>query len=217
MATSITLSIIIPVYNRFDLTIQVIQGLRQLSTEYEVIVVDDCSDSPHQLDTLLSAGYIQKLIHNPTNLGFSKSCNAGAAQAEGEYLLFLNNDVVVLGDFAPALIDSAGKDAVVGAQLFSHDTGWNRFGEIVVPYIAGWCLLLHHDLFELVEGFDTRFSPYDYEDMDICFNLMTRGYKILAVSSPLHHLGGQSFVGIEGERRKITESNRLKFAEKWKL
>ena len=215
--TSITLSVIMPVYNRFDLTIQAIQGLRQLTTAYEIIVVDDASESPHQLEALLTAGYIQKLVRHDENVGFSESCNHGAELAEGEYLLFLNNDVVVMGDFASEMITKAQREAVVGAQLFSHDTGWNRFGEVVVPYIAGWCLLLHHDLYELVQGFDTRYSPYDYEDMDLCFHLMTRGYKILEVPGPIHHLGGQSFVGIEGKRRAITETNRAKFAEKWKL
>ena len=45
-----------------------------------------------------------RLIVNPLNLGYLRSCNNAARVAEGEFLLFLNNDTQVLPGWLDALL-----------------------------------------------------------------------------------------------------------------
>jgi len=58
----------------------------------EIIVVDDASSDDSV--AYLTAQFPQvKVVSHKKNLGFSKSCNAGAKQAGGDILFFLNNDM----------------------------------------------------------------------------------------------------------------------------
>ena len=45
-----------------------------------------------------------RLIINPRNLGYLRSCNAAARVANGKFLLFLNNDTQVLPDWLDPLL-----------------------------------------------------------------------------------------------------------------
>jgi len=65
-----------------------------VEVEAEIIVVDNASadDSCTYLKTRFP---FVKLIENKTNTGFAKACNAGAAIASGEFILFLNPDTLV--------------------------------------------------------------------------------------------------------------------------
>jgi len=61
------------------------------SVSYEIIVVDnDSQDNQFNSFKLLHPEI--KLIKNKGNYGFSHGCNLGAAEAKGDYLLFLNPD-----------------------------------------------------------------------------------------------------------------------------
>ncbi|OGT06795.1 MAG: hypothetical protein A2143_01450 [Gallionellales bacterium RBG_16_57_15] len=63
----------------------------------EVVVVDNGSadDSLARVDQL---GVPVIVIRNSENKGFAAACNQGAAQAAGDYLLFLNPDTVLFED-----------------------------------------------------------------------------------------------------------------------
>jgi N-acetylglucosaminyl-diphospho-decaprenol L-rhamnosyltransferase len=70
------------------------------------------------------------LVMSGGNLGFSKGCNIGAAQASGSRLLFLNPDTILQPGAAAALIetlDAAAEPAVVGARI-THLDGTEQRG-----------------------------------------------------------------------------------------
>ncbi|MFO0730016.1 MAG: glycosyltransferase [Nitrospiraceae bacterium] len=77
-------SIIIPVWNKVELTQQCVTALAEVTDEvdYEVIIVDNGSTdgTPAFLGQLSGDVHI---IRNEENLGFSKACNQGAKAARG--------------------------------------------------------------------------------------------------------------------------------------
>ena len=85
------ISIIILSYNTQELLKNCLNSLFLHTQDVEVIVVDNDSKDG-------SAAMVKKefpkvvLVENKENVGFSKGCNIGAAQAKGEHLLFLNSD-----------------------------------------------------------------------------------------------------------------------------
>ena len=89
-------SIIIPVHNRASLTRQCLNVLlaqRDPNLDREIIVIDDASrDLTPRL--LTAFGDRIRVITHETAQGFAAACNAGAAAAAGDYLVFLNNDTV---------------------------------------------------------------------------------------------------------------------------
>lgn len=115
---SVVVSIVIPAFNRLDLTNDCLRSLRantQLTT-CEIIVVDNAS-TDGTADFLASqqrAGLIRAII-NRENLGFAHACNQGAAAARGKFVLFLNNDTEVRPNWLEPLLRIAETDPRVGA------------------------------------------------------------------------------------------------------
>jgi len=108
-------SIIIPVFNKLDYTRQCLEALAKNTgvESYEVIIVDNGSrdGTPEFLKTL--EGDV-KIITNATNLGFAKACNQGARVAEGEYLVFLNNDTLPQPGWLEELVKLLSSDPTIG-------------------------------------------------------------------------------------------------------
>lgn len=96
------LSIIILSYNSKKVTEQCLMSLlKSLRTEmafdYEIIVVDNASTDGSQevIKKYESRFKSLKLIKNRKNVGFSKANNQALKDSKGEYVLFLNSDVMV--------------------------------------------------------------------------------------------------------------------------
>ena len=66
-------------------------AVRQLSTAFELIVVDNGS-SDGSVDLITKSFPEVRLVTLPENLGFAAGNNIGAKSARGRYLAFLNND-----------------------------------------------------------------------------------------------------------------------------
>ncbi|EQD53561.1 Glycosyl transferase, family 2 domain protein, partial [mine drainage metagenome] len=96
-------SVIVPVYGKIDYTLRCLKSIENHPPRvtFEVIVVDDCS--PDNSTGLLSKVSGVRLIKNTENLGFIRSCNAGAKAASGKYLTILNNNTEVAPDWMDKL------------------------------------------------------------------------------------------------------------------
>ncbi|MDQ3135078.1 MAG: glycosyltransferase family 2 protein, partial [Acidobacteriota bacterium] len=109
-------SIIIPVFNKIEFTFQCLRSLLQ-EIDFnvdEVIVVDNASlDETAQV--LAHFGDFVQVIHNAENRGFVDACNQGAAVARGRYLVFLNNDTVVLPGWLKHLVETVEREPSIGA------------------------------------------------------------------------------------------------------
>lgn len=118
---TIIVSIIIPVWNRWDLTEACLRSLREHTPAAiaEIIVVDNHSDddTAAQLMPLGTALFGERFtgLRLDSNTGFGPACNTGAAKARGTHLLFLNNDTLVTPNWLPPLLKAMQNDDRLGA------------------------------------------------------------------------------------------------------
>lgn len=93
------LSIIIVNYKNPHLILQCVKSIveREKAIDYEIIVVDNDSqdDTERQLRAICPN---LKWIQMGYNSGFGRANNAGVKVARGEYILFLNSDIIVPDD-----------------------------------------------------------------------------------------------------------------------
>jgi len=84
-------SVIIPAYNRPDLLDITLTSVKQQTlTEYEIIIIDDCSQDNKIRD--IANKYSCTYIKNKTNLGAQVSRNIGIQKAKFDYIAFLDSD-----------------------------------------------------------------------------------------------------------------------------
>lgn len=92
-------SIVLPVYNgAANLKESIESVLRQTYTNFELIVVNDCSTDPTELvvTEYQKKDSRVKLFNNEVNLKLPKSLNRGFEEAEGEYLTWTSDDNIFL-------------------------------------------------------------------------------------------------------------------------
>lgn len=142
------ISIIIPTHNNLNLTQKCLESLAQTlptpGIETEIIVVDNASNDG-TIEFLANLGPKITVINNPTNLGFSKALNQGAELAKEGYLLFLNNDTVVTGDWLKNMLQPLVSDksiGIVGCKLLFPDESIQHAG-VGFTNIPGWLEGVH--------------------------------------------------------------------------
>jgi GT2 family glycosyltransferase len=97
-----------------------VQSIRERSTyqRVEILVVDN-NDMPAELERALRP-YDVRVVHFTEPFNLSAKMNLGAARAEGEHLVFMNDDIEVSSpDWIQSLLDFSVRDGVgaVGARL----------------------------------------------------------------------------------------------------
>lgn len=243
---NITTSIIIPVFNKAAFTFQCIESLTEEIdfSEVEVIVVDNASTD----ETNNVLAHFQNVVHavrNEENRGFVDACNQGAAVARGKYLVFLNNDTVVLPGWLNGLTKTIAANPANGAvgSMFlypngsiqeaggivwrngeAHHYGWGSSPDDPqfnfareVDYCSAASLLVRCEIFERLGGFDRRFAPAYYEDVDLCFGVRSLGYKVVyqPLSRVVHFEGVTAGSDTTKGIKRFQIVNREKFVEKW--
>ncbi|MCD6097658.1 glycosyltransferase family 2 protein [bacterium] len=116
-----TLSIIIVSYNCKEYLLDCLNSIFShppKTAELELIVVDNAS-SDGTVDAIREDYPRVKLVPNEENLGFAAGCNIGFEHSTGEYVLFLNPDVVVNETSFDPLISFLDKTPDAGAVIGS--------------------------------------------------------------------------------------------------
>jgi len=132
-------SIVIPNRDSLQLIRRVVADLNE-RTDYrpkDIVIVDNGSTDPAVLkfyDTLRRDGVTVDILTEPFN--FARMCNRGARLAEGEAILFLNNDIEVEPDGAGWLAEMVEclrfeATGIVGAKL-AYPTGKAQHNGVIV-------------------------------------------------------------------------------------
>ena len=206
-------SVIVVVYNRLDLTMKCLRSIQNHSERVnEVIVVDnDSTDGTAQwlLGYRQDAAFPVQIASLTENVGYGRGANIGANLAEGEYLMFLNNDTEVHEGWLPTqlaemepdvaavagrLIDPDGTLQHAGIGLYVIDgvlTAQNLLEDGPardLDCIAGTASLMRAVAYHEVGGHDPAFYC-GYEDVDLCLRYRRNGWRLRYTpnSTVMHH------------------------------
>jgi GT2 family glycosyltransferase len=170
---------------------------------FEVLVVDDGSDeSERQVLRALASEFAFELIEKPQG-GLATARNRGAGQARGEFLHFLDDDVIPVPDSLEQHLASHDAEpqavAVVGALPFPPQVRIDAFlwyidrsghydlykhpgkypgGQPPMPPMNGNSSI-SRDLFERVGRYDESFLRYGGEDLELGYRLAQAGVRFV--------------------------------------
>jgi GT2 family glycosyltransferase/tetratricopeptide (TPR) repeat protein len=233
-------SVVIPVFNKCALTLQCLESMERVQTQapYEVIVVDNASSDGSAARVTQAAPDV-RVIRNEVNGGFARACNQGAATSRGKYVLFLNNDTILLQGWMDELVrelQTQPKVAVVGSKLL-YGSGLVQHAGVIFgresrspyhPYrmlhaddprvnhrrelsaVTAACMLIRAKWFQDCGGFCEEYRN-GYEDLDLCLTIRRKGGVIVyQPRSTLIHLESQT-----PGRFGHDAENRSKFFQRW--
>lgn len=206
-----------------------------LSEPVEVIVADNASPRPYNASSFADRRI--RLLRFDGHKAFATACNKAMQESTSEYVLFLNNDVL-LDQSSLLLMMQHGCNAgigVTGSWLYFPDGRVQHRGVVfgrddIGPYhldrgrfleplcfvedfqaVTGACMMVRRELFEQVGGFDESYA-FGLEDIDFCLRVRQRGHRVVCVNAgrPLH------FESLTPGRIELDVTSRQLFLERWR-
>ena len=199
--------VVIPFYNRADITIKCLESLEKQSIAKELFVtlVDNGSsksEASQVRDALKDLSLESRVIEVESYFNFAKLNNIGSRETRSPYLLFLNNDVELVSDSSiEELRDwcSLSDVGLVGGSLRYPKGSMQHAGIIFAPVrpanvqlkeqsaelfrevdgVSFAMALCKRDVFEKVGGLDELHCPNGFGDALFCKKLTEIGYRIL--------------------------------------
>jgi GT2 family glycosyltransferase len=193
-------SIVIPNYNGEELLEKnlpkVLACLKNEGNRIkEIIIIDDASTDG-------SVGLIKekfpeiKLIKHKVNRGFSAAVNTGARTAKGKLIALLNNDVIPKENFLVPVFPHFKNKNIFAVSLHEEGFSWakSKFENGFVLHEPGPRTKEAHETFWVsggsgvfrrsqwmkLGGMDEKlFSPFYWEDLDLCYRAAKRGWGLL--------------------------------------
>lgn len=241
-------SFIVPLFNCLALTQAMLKSLNDTlpgNLQSEIIFVDDGSTDGTR-EWLQASGFVRgstvgattyRAILNEKNLGFAATCNRGAADARGEFLFFLNNDLELLPRWLEPLLRLLTRKEKIGivgniqtnyasgeidhTGIFfnlkgkpEHDTAKPLLARIKgyrrTTAVTGACLALRTLVWRQMGGFDEGFKN-GAEDVDLCLRSEAAGlHNYVSFRSVVRHHISQS-IG----RKLRDEENTRRLVVRW--
>ena len=214
MTEGLKFSVIIPVYNRPQEVMELLDSLcNQIYKDFEVIIVEDGS---YEKSDLIVDDYKSKLnilYYFKTNSGPGLSRNFGAEKANGNYLIFFDSDCIVPEHYFQTLSDSLNANFIecLGGPDKAHHsfsilqkainfsmtsfltTGGIRGGKKKLDkfYPRSFNMGFSKDVFDKTKGFsEMRFG----EDIDFSNRVIESGFKTALISDAyVYHKRRTSF------------------------
>jgi GT2 family glycosyltransferase len=212
-----SISVVVVVHNRLDLTHACLESLRLTACPFELCVVDNGSSDETPSYFARWAG--EPRLHyqrNPENVGLIRALNQGVALAGGDRICFLHNDVEILdphwlGKLAAAVGSgrTVGLAGLYGARCVHRDGTYlgrsivhcladgptMRTPGVEVAVVDGVCLFVPRTVLAETGGFDEGYGFFHGYDRDLSFAVRATGRRCVVVRSRFVHRGGGTRTG----------------------
>jgi glycosyltransferase involved in cell wall biosynthesis len=189
-------SVVIPTYNRKPILEKCLKALEQQNLEesYEVVVVDDGStDGTVEWLSQSSEVFPHVRLLCQDHQGPAAARNFGVAQAKGDKIVFIDSDLVV----TPTFLQSHWEHWQSAQQYLGHDRVFT-YGRVIntanfehpttepykvtdysAAYFATGNVMIARQWLEKAGLFDTRFSLYGWEDLELGVRLKALGLQLI--------------------------------------
>lgn len=238
-------SIIIQVHNQLEYAKNCINSIRRYTPDvHEIIFVDNGSTDAtvKWLERLERENPNYHLIKNEHDFGFARSYNQGIEISQGEFLLLLDNDVVVTEGWLSAMLaclNSASDTGIIGpmtnaatgpqqvpgdtyASVDYLDTYAQEFREtyrhrrIPLRKIDRFCMLFKRELVERIGLLDEDLGSGIFTAEDFCLRAALDQYRnLIAGEVFIHHHGGRGPIRNTVAPSLATIRSKQVFDEKW--
>jgi GT2 family glycosyltransferase len=207
---------------------------------FDMTIVTQPSDEGSMAEEISRRAPWVNVIALDSNIGFGPANNLAVEQVEGEFVAFLNPDVVVSEGWLPPLLSALADPAVfvaapplLSAQGYVEEAGQVMFADggsdavggpqlrcdyeqvmftRDVDYASAACWLTRRAVFNSLGGFDPAYAPAYFEDPDLAFTARARGLvSRLVVDRPVVHAHATA----TDSRVALAERSRKTFQTKW--
>jgi GT2 family glycosyltransferase len=135
------IDVVVPVYERYELTRSCLQHLARQSAPHRVIAVDDGSRDG-SVEHLRREWPRVTVLELGSNGGYTSAVNHGVGAGEGQYVVLLNNDVQLRPDCLERLVAPLQRDPRVGSvaslMLAPGERAIDSFGVSADATLAGF-------------------------------------------------------------------------------
>ena len=225
-------SIVIPVLNQLEYTMKCLASLEANGTPGATVVIVDNGSTDGTAEFLAAEPNIA-VIRNPENRGCAAAWNQGVRSSSSDWVLLMNNDVLVTDGWLPALVEFAqahdlgiASPAIREGELNYDLAAYARQFTGEMRAVSRWgtatgiCFLVRRRVFEVIGLFDEQFRVGQFEDADFFLRARKAGFRLGTTgSSFIHHFGSvtQAALRSASPRRPYEAENRAYFRKKWRL
>ncbi|MGK7922933.1 MAG: glycosyltransferase family 2 protein [Trichodesmium sp.] len=190
-------SVIIPTYNRKPILEKCLRALEsqvydQLISEYEVIVVDDGStDDTISYLKAKATEFPHVQLLTQSHQGPAAARNLGVEKAKGDFIIFIDSDLVVTDSFLQSHANTLVKYGKESNRIFTYGRVINtcnfdfptsepyKLTDFSAAFFAtGNVAIARHWLIE-AGLFDTSFQQYGWEDLELGVRLKKLDLKLI--------------------------------------
>lgn len=223
-------SIVIPLFNQVEYTRQCVESLRRHKMENAEVLLIDNGSTDGTSEYLVSCTDLN-IIRNRANLGCAGAWNQGVRETSSEWVVILNNDVIVSSGWLTGLLAAAeleGLDVVSpGIREGEHNYDIESYARDYVERMKnvvrhgmadGICFMVHRRVFETIGLFDENFRIGQFEDTDFFRRAKESGFRLGTTGrSFIHHFGSVTQKALaQGEvERPYMAENRAYYRKKW--
>jgi len=202
-------SIIVLCWNKKDYTRRCLKSLLEKTDykDFRVIAVDNGSTdgTPTMLESMASDDSRLQPVLLDTNLGIPAGRQAGMEEADGEFILFMDNDTEVeCPDFLRVMVNAINSHPNIGSTgafpiIYTSDENDSFIQCVHIPSLAapvawcsGYCLMVRRSALEEIGGIDAEeFEAYGAEDVYLGYKLRQHGWITVSTSRLVgvtHHI-----------------------------
>lgn len=197
------ISVVIPQYKGKEKLYTNLRHNIPFLNDCEIIVVNDYPEVP-LIEEMAKLFPRVKVIENEKNLGFAEAISVGISAVKNQFVFLLNNDVLLNDDsfqkallyfeedktlFAVSFRQTEKDGSFVGRNKIYWKNGFFQHSKADATKngINGWAeggsMLFDKKKYDTINGFDTLYSPFYWEDIDLSYRAWKAGYSILFDSS----------------------------------
>jgi GT2 family glycosyltransferase len=242
-------SVVILNWNGLSDTMECLDSLKKITYSNCSVVVVDNGSKGNDVEALKTRfGNYISIIENDRNYGFAEGNNIGIRYAldnvKVDYILLLNNDMVVAPDFLSELVEATEKDisiGIAGPKIYYYGepnklqsagariNWWSGITSLIgcgeidkgqfdhlndVDWVVGGGLLIKRQVLERIGLLYRPYFAY-FEEAEWCTRCKKAGYRVVYVpSAKLWHKGAATTARIGGMRLYYMTRNRFLFMKR---